>query len=113
MPRNGKSSSSNLKLSRRVYSEEFKQDAVRVFAQKDYSRAEAARSLGAHVSQIRKRKEKFMAQSPVKKGNETFACKKGSVKQRQGLSTGIRIRCHYKTKSLLPSIPSRSVNELR
>ena len=62
MSRNAKTSSSKFKLSRRVYSQEFKLDAVRLVTQEGYSLAAAARSLGVHVSQIRRWKEKFMPQ---------------------------------------------------
>ncbi|QDT24804.1 Transposase [Gimesia panareensis] len=62
MSRNSKSSASKPKISRRVYSREFKLDAVRLVSQEGYSLAAAARSLGVHVSQIRKWKEKFMPQ---------------------------------------------------
>lgn len=62
MSRNAKSSSSKPSRSRRVYSQEFKLDAVRLVTQEGYSLAAAARSLGVHVSQIRKWKEKFMPQ---------------------------------------------------
>ena len=62
MSRNAKSSSPKAKLSRRVYSQEFKLNAVRLVIQEGYSLAAAARSLGVHASQIRKWKEKFMPQ---------------------------------------------------
>ena len=62
MSRNGKLSSSKPKLSRRVYFEECKQDAMRLVAQAGDSLTEAARSPGVHVSQIRKWREKFMPQ---------------------------------------------------
>src|SRR5690606_18592387 len=48
--------------SRRVYSEEFKLDAVRLVTEEGYSLAAAAGSLGVHASQIRKWKEEFMPQ---------------------------------------------------
>lgn len=45
MSRNAKSSSSKPSRSRRVYSEEFKLDAVRLVTQEGYSFAAASRSL--------------------------------------------------------------------
>lgn len=58
------------KPSRRRYSEEFKRDAVGLVTDQGYSLAEAARSLGVHVSLIRNWKEKFVKNKEVKREEE-------------------------------------------
>ena len=48
---------------RRVFSEEFKRDAVSLVTDQGYSLAEAARSLGLHPNLIRKWKQNFMSEN--------------------------------------------------
>jgi len=56
---------------RRVYTGEFKQEAVKLITAQGYTVAEAARSLGVHANVLRKWKQKLEA--------ETSAGKNGSL----------------------------------
>ncbi len=47
----------------RKFTNEFKRDAVRLVTREGYSVAQAAESLGVHQNQIRRWKEKFMAEN--------------------------------------------------
>lgn len=47
------------KSKRRNYTEEFKQEAVKLVTEQGYSFAEAARNLGVHVNLLRSWKQKF------------------------------------------------------
>ena len=52
---------------RRVYTVEFKQDAVKLITDQGYTVSEAARSLGVHANVLRKWKQKLEAESSVGK----------------------------------------------
>jgi transposase len=55
---------------RRLYTDEFKREAVKLVTEQGYSQAEAARSLGINANLIRRWREKF---APEKPGTDTMS----------------------------------------